>query len=144
MLFNFATITATALALLSSSAFAAPTELKTIQRYQGEVQANSYIVKLKDSASKNSHLGWLEPQLASDDAITHGNWSTQFFNGYAGKYTLLPSINTAWLKFNHLGKFDESALNLLRSSPDVDYIEEVGIVSIKTTQYAILLDRRFL
>lgn len=146
MLFHFVIIIAITLTFLLSPAFASLTELKTVQRYQGDLQASSYVVKLKDSASKASHLGWLEPQLANDDSITHRNWSTQFFNGYAGKYPMVTSVNARRLRFIRLGKFNESALNLLRSSSDVDYIQEDGIVSIKSivNQYALLVGRWFI
>ncbi|KAI0791170.1 serine protease [Abortiporus biennis] len=113
---RFFSVAAATLALLAAPIFGAPTDLKPIEKYQGKVKQGSYIVKLKDNVAKDHHLAWLIQHL-NGDSVTHTEWQKDTLNGFAGR-------------------FSENTLNLLRSSPDVEYISEDGIVSINavTTQ----------
>ncbi|KAJ3492039.1 hypothetical protein NLI96_g318 [Meripilus lineatus] len=105
----FTLISAT-LALLVAPSIGVPSNtLVEVQKFDGKIKEGSYIVKLKDNVSKSSHLGWLGKQLGSDK-ITHSNWEKGLLHGFAGK-------------------FSEKTLSVLRSSPDVEYIAEDGIVT---------------
>ncbi|RPD55475.1 serine protease [Lentinus tigrinus ALCF2SS1-7] len=99
----------TAVALLSTLVLAAPgVELKAVLKYDGPTKPDSYIVKLKDEVSKEDHLSWLDSNHNSTSSVTYRDWQTNVFHGYAGT-------------------FQPDALNALRASPDVDYIEEDGV-----------------
>jgi cerevisin len=76
--------TVIALALYAVPGFGAATPaLQDIQKYRGAVKANSYIVKLKDDASKSSVDSWVSSILGSDSSVTH-DYDTSFFHGFAG------------------------------------------------------------
>ncbi|EJF66736.1 serine protease [Dichomitus squalens LYAD-421 SS1] len=109
----FAVVSAT-LALFTAAS-AAPTQLKTIEKYAGEVKPSSYIVKLKDGVSKDAHLAWLAENHGASATVTHPEWQEGFLNGFAGT-------------------FGSDALSALRASPDVELISEDGVVSIFATQ----------
>lgn len=93
-------------------AFAAPTSLLTVQRAEG-ASSGRLIVRLKDTASKTTHLKWLNQLAGSNVSITH-QWSEDFLNGYAGY-------------------FDNEALAALQAPPDVASISEDGIMRITAT-----------
>ncbi|KAK7678555.1 hypothetical protein QCA50_018427 [Cerrena zonata] len=114
---RFFTAVFASLALLASPIFGAPTTpLISVSKYAGTVNKGSFIVKLKDNVSKDTHLDWLS-QHVSADTITHRDWKTEVLHGFAGQ-------------------FSDNVLNMLRANPDVESIEEDGIMSINaiTTQ----------
>jgi cerevisin len=74
------------LALNSNNTGAAATAyLLDVQKVEGDVIPNSYIVKLKDGVSRPSVYSWLGSVLGPDSSITHSDWHSDFFNGFAGK-----------------------------------------------------------
>lgn len=81
-----------------------------ITKHAGSVKADSYIVKLKDGVSKESHLSAISSGFVAGSGVeyTYDN----VFHGYA---------------INLKGK----DLDLLRQSKDVEYILEDGIASIE-------------
>ncbi|KAI0319122.1 serine protease [Amylostereum chailletii] len=87
---------------------AATTPLLQVSAFDGETSGR-HIVLLKSTAFKEAHLDWLSSvRIASSDvAVTHSDWDV--INAYAGK-------------------FDEATLTSLRASPDVEAIEEDGIM----------------
>ncbi|GLB42668.1 putative peptidase S8 family protein [Lyophyllum shimeji] len=104
MRFFTAVLAAIALAV---PAFAAPAStLHTVQKFDGATTGR-YIVKLKDGVTKASVLG--EAKAKS----THADW--EIINGFASE-------------------LDEATLDHLRAHPDVEYIEEDGIMHTMTTQ----------
>ncbi|KAK7686101.1 hypothetical protein QCA50_010913 [Cerrena zonata] len=107
---RFFTAAFASLALLATPIFGAPTAPISISKYGGEVNKGSFIVKLKENVSKEAHLEWLY-QHAGPDAITHRDWQSDILHGFAGK-------------------FSNNVLDLLRANPDVESIEEDGIMSI--------------
>jgi len=85
--------------------------LLPIRHHNGEWEEGRYIVKLKSTADKGSHMNWLSPHVAADDSeVTHADWQSSIFHGYAGK-------------------FSESVTNHLRASPHVEYIETDAQIS---------------
>ncbi|KAF8662086.1 hypothetical protein AX16_001196 [Volvariella volvacea WC 439] len=90
-------------------AFAAPSNLRTIEKFAGET-TGKYIVVLKDGVSKADVLGNLRSTGIASDSV---EWD--IINGFSTE-------------------LDEDALNTLRASDDVAYITEDGIVSIAATQ----------
>ncbi|KAG9121878.1 subtilisin-like serine protease [Ceratobasidium sp. 392] len=80
-----------------------------VTKFPGPVEANSYIIKLKDGVSKDSHLSWVLSKFIAGSSLKYRYGDV--FNGYAVK-----------LK----GK----DLDFLRQSKDIEYIAEDGIVSI--------------
>ncbi|CCO34084.1 Cuticle-degrading protease OS=Metarhizium anisopliae GN=PR1 PE=1 SV=1 [Rhizoctonia solani AG-1 IB] len=91
------------------TAFAAPTVNVPVGKHAGPVKANSYIIKLKDGVSKDSHIAKLLSST-SDSKIEYKY--EQVFHGYAAE-----------LK----GK----DLDYVRQSSDVEYILEDGIFTIQ-------------
>ena len=113
MKFTFAT-----LSFFISAALAAPqpaefSKLRRTTTYR--VNADSYIVKLKDGASKEASIQALDNlTFAFDDTesfkeVTYGDWT--IINGYAAR----------------LGG---AALRAVLADPNVEYVEEDGIVQI--------------
>ncbi|THH19727.1 hypothetical protein EW146_g1486 [Bondarzewia mesenterica] len=101
------------LALLAAPVFGASTNLLKIEKFGGAETTGRYIVKLKDTASKTTHLDWFRQLAGSNATVTH-DWNADFLNGYAGN-------------------FDDASLTALRASPDVEYIAEDGIMHITAT-----------
>src|SRR4051812_12322199 len=105
----FATVT------LAIPALASPVvPLHEIRTVAGETSGR-YIVKLKDAKAKSNALAKLSASART--RVTH-DWD--LIHGFAGN-------------------FDAASLDALRRSPDVEYIEEDGVVSIVTTQFVISL-----
>ncbi|KAG9093085.1 subtilisin-like serine protease [Ceratobasidium sp. 392] len=104
-----ALLSATTLAALIST-LAAPTPGGSIPitKSAGPVQPDSYIVKLKDGISKDSHLQSILSNFAAGSSLRH---KYDIFNGYA-----------ATLKGRDL--------DFVRQSKDIAYIAEDGIASI--------------
>ncbi|KAI0686607.1 peptidase S8/S53 domain-containing protein [Earliella scabrosa] len=109
---RFLIVLATALASAATVGAAPSRNLKPILRHAGEIIPRTFIVKLKDGASKEAHFGWVSSKLASVVNITHPDWSPRVLNGYSGTLSSL-------------------ALDRLRARDEVEFIEEVGVV--KTT-----------
>ncbi|QRV89205.1 proteinase R [Ceratobasidium sp. AG-Ba] len=84
-----------------------------ISKHAGPVKANSYIIKLKDGVSQDSHITTLVNAITAGGKIEHKYDAV--FHGYA-----------ASLK----GK----DLDFIRQSKDVEYIVEDGIVTIDYEQ----------
>ena len=61
-------------------------ELKTVQKYPGNVKPDSYIVKLKAGVSKDAHLTWLAANHDDSGTVTHAEWSTDILHGFAGEW----------------------------------------------------------
>ncbi|KAG8714318.1 subtilisin-like serine protease [Ceratobasidium sp. 394] len=104
-------ISAAALAAILP-ALAVPTNVP-ISKHAGPVKANSYIIKLKDGVSKDSHIAALVAAITAGGKIEHKYGAV--FQGYA-----------ASLK----GK----DLDFIRQSKDVEYIVEDGIMTIEYEQ----------
>ncbi|KAH7326858.1 putative subtilisin-like serine protease [Rhizoctonia solani] len=89
-------------AALIAPALAAPAAIP-ITKLAGPVKENSYIIKLKDGVSKDSHVARLLDYIGSRDSKVVYKYENTF-NGYAG-----------FLK--------GPILEYIRRSPDVEYIE---------------------
>jgi hypothetical protein len=68
------------LALIGVPVLAAPSALKTVAKYNGQVNSGSYIVTLKQGISRTAYLQSVG--LSSQSNITH-EWNT-VLNGFAG------------------------------------------------------------
>ncbi|KAG8698954.1 subtilisin-like serine protease [Ceratobasidium sp. 394] len=101
-------ISAAALAVVLP-ALAAPTGNVPINKFPGHVKPNSYIVKLKDGVSKDTHLNSIISSFVAGSSLQYKYGDV--FHGYA-----------VTLK----GK----DLDFVRQSKDVEFIEEDGIVTI--------------
>ncbi|KAG9103701.1 subtilisin-like serine protease, partial [Ceratobasidium sp. 392] len=100
-------ISAAALAAILP-ALAVPTNIP-ISKHAGPVKADSYIIKLKDGVSKDSHIAKLIAAITAGGKV---EYNYDVFQGYA-----------ASLK----GK----DLDFIRQSKDVEYILEDGIMTIE-------------
>ncbi|KAG8791154.1 subtilisin-like serine protease [Ceratobasidium sp. 428] len=89
--------------------FAAPTGNVPITKFAGRVKANSYIIKLKDGVSRETHLNAILPKFVADSGLKYKYGDV--FHGYA-----------VTLKGQDLA--------LVRQSKDIEFIEEDGIVAI--------------
>lgn len=74
------TFTLATLSLLSS-VFAAPSGLSPVRTFSGERNHGSYIVKYKDGAKWKAEVN----ALGIGENVTHGQWDSSFFNGFAGE-----------------------------------------------------------
>nr|AIN44165.1 serine proteinase [Volvariella volvacea] len=91
-------------------AYAAPSPLRQVERYDGETTGR-YIIVLKDGVSKDNVLGNLRTSGAPIEVAAE--WD--IINGFSSE-------------------LDEASLNALRASDDVAYITEDGIATISATQ----------
>ncbi|KAG5640866.1 hypothetical protein DXG03_006770 [Asterophora parasitica] len=91
---------------LAAPVFAGPAPLRTVEKFNGKT-SGKYIVKLKAGVAKSKVFGQLK-----NSKVTH-DWSV--VHGFAGQLS-------------------EDAVNVLRASPDVEYIAEDGIVTTFATQ----------
>ncbi|CAE6344467.1 unnamed protein product [Rhizoctonia solani] len=91
------------------TAYAAPTVNVPISKHAGPVKANSYIIKLKDGVSKDSHIAKLLSR--TPDSKVEYKYE-QVFHGYAAE-------------------LKDKNLDFVRQSSDVEYILEDGIVTIQ-------------
>ena len=86
------TVFSAVLALLSAPVLGAPpVQLKVVEKYAGATKPNSYIVTLKKGVAKEAHVGWLQSFHGSSSNITHSDWDSDFFHGFAGMYGLSQS-----------------------------------------------------
>ena len=113
---KFLVLIAAALASVTPS-IAAPSKdlVVPILQYVGDVIPNSYIVKLKDGASKDAHLSWLTSTLGSVVNITHNEWSPSVLNGYSGKSNHL--YDALGITAGHLSHFCTQASSSRLLSP---------------------------
>ncbi|KAG5641207.1 hypothetical protein DXG03_005771, partial [Asterophora parasitica] len=94
----------TAIIVLAAPVFAGPAPLRVVS----DKSNGRYIVKLKDGIAKSQVFG----QLGKDLKVTH-DWSV--IHGFAGYLS-------------------DDAVDVLRASPDVEYVAEDGIVTAFVTQ----------
>ncbi|CAE6455213.1 unnamed protein product [Rhizoctonia solani] len=106
---SFALIAAT----LAVQALAAPTSIPII-KLAGPVKDNSYVIKLKDGVSKDSHIAQLLGFIGSQDSRVVYKYEN-VFNGYAG--VLKGTI-----------------LDYIRKSADVEYIQADTIYQLDWEQ----------
>ncbi|KAI0077287.1 serine protease [Panus rudis PR-1116 ss-1] len=97
------------LALLAPCTLSVPTvPLATVHKYAGQVKEHSYIVTLKNGVSKEDQLDWIRQNIGNS-SITHDEWRSDVLHGYAGT-------------------FHGHELDVLRANPDIQTIEEDGIM----------------
>ena len=65
-------------------------QLKPIVKFAGPTHPDSYIVTLKEGASKDAHLEWLTSVHGKSINITHGEWQSDILHGFAGMYLVSP------------------------------------------------------
>lgn len=80
-------VVSTALALLIAPVLGAPSaQLKTVEKFAGQTKPNSYIIKLKSGASKDSAIASLQAEHGESTRITHSEWQGDVLHGFAGAY----------------------------------------------------------
>ncbi|KAG8701009.1 subtilisin-like serine protease [Ceratobasidium sp. 394] len=104
---SFVAIVAAALVV---PALAAPTALP-ITKYAGPTKADSYVIKLKDGVSKDSHIARLLAAIGSFDSKVTYKYQ-EVFHGYAGT-------------------FRGPILDFIRRSSDVEYVQADTIYQIE-------------
>ncbi|TFK41179.1 serine protease [Crucibulum laeve] len=102
---HFFSVAFATLALVAAPVLAAPSPLKSVEKFRGETNGK-YIVKLKSGISRKGWINKLQLNSTVDWAL---------LNGFAGSLS-------------------EDALNTLRASDDVEYIQEDGIMHTMVTQ----------
>jgi len=105
-----------------------------VHRYDGEVNRGSYIVKVRDGARKSDVLHRIGSFLVEDSKVTH-DWNSQFFNGFAGSSFRLCASVAFGPNQIAVGNFDGNVIEVLKSSIDVEYIAEDGIMTAFDVQY---------
>jgi hypothetical protein len=126
---------------LASAAIAAPTTLVGVQKYNGPVKQDSFIITLKPGVSKSNHVKSFNAETAGDSesTVVHDEWDNSFIHGYSGEFYFL---QTSSASISHPSRcaatLSPTAQKYLRSHPDVQSIEEDGIMSTSATvtQYA--------
>ncbi|KAH7102092.1 peptidase 1 [Auriculariales sp. MPI-PUGE-AT-0066] len=102
-------LSTTVIFALLSAANAAPSKLIRVERYDGNIVADSYIVRLKDGVNKSQVL---QQNPAFRFGVTHGDWSV--INGFAAQLS-------------------KDQLDTLRGSDLVESISENGVFTIQAT-----------
>lgn len=112
---------------------AAPTPFAPLYKCDGPVAKGRYIVKVRIGIEVSLVLGVLG-NLPGANTVSH-QWDSDFYNAFAG-LSIRPRARVI-LGPNQVavGEFDQNAIDTLRSSPDVEYIAEDGIMSTFGTQY---------
>ena len=125
------------LASVTSSLAAAAASSAEIHKYDGDVNEGSYIVKVRDGAQKSGVLNRIASSLGGNTKVTH-DWDSQFFNGFAGS-SFCPR-SCVVLEPNPIvaGNFGDDIIEVLKSSIDVEYIAEDGIMKTFIDQYVEL------
>jgi len=115
------------LASVTASLAAAAASSAEVHRYDGEVNKGSYIIKVRDAAQKSGVMDRVASFLGGNTKVTH-DWDPQFFNGFAG--SLFRPYTPVVLGPNlvAVGIFNNDAIEVLKSSIDVEYIAEDGIM----------------
>jgi len=122
------------LASVTTSLAAAAASSAEVHRYDGEVNKGSYIVKVRDNAQKSGVMNRIASFLGGNTKVTH-DWDSQFFNGFAGSSFRPCTPVMLGPKGITVGNFRDDAIEVLRSSIDVEYIAEDGIVKTFVDQY---------
>lgn len=122
------------LASVTPSLAAAAASSADVHRYDGEVNEGSYIVKLRDGAQKSTVLSRIGSFLGGNTRITH-EWDPNFFNGFAGSSTHPSTCVILGPNYVDVGYFGDDVIEVLRSSVDVEYIAEDGIMSTFDTKH---------
>ncbi|KAF9651864.1 serine protease [Thelephora ganbajun] len=102
------------LASVTPSLAAVATPFVEVQKYDGEVNKGSYIVRVRDGVPKSGVISRIGNLLDGDTKVTH-DWDPEFFNGFAGK-------------------FSDNVIEVLESSIEVEYIAEDGIMTTSDVQ----------
>lgn len=125
------------LASVTPSLAAAAASLAEVHNYDGELNKGSYIIKVRDGAQKSGVMDRIGSFLGGNTGVTH-DWDPEFFNGFAGSSFCLSTCVV--LGFNQVvaGNFGDSIIQVLRSSTDVEYIAEDGIMTAFDIQYVEL------
>jgi len=116
------------LASVTPSLAAVAASSAEVHKYEGEVNKGSYIVKVRDGAQKSSVMNRIGSFLDGNTKVTH-DWDPGFFNGFAGSsfrpcaYVVLRPNQTV------VGNFGDNIVEVLKSSIDVEYIAEDGIMT---------------
>lgn len=122
------------LASVTSSLAAAAASSVKVHKYDGEVNRGSYIVKLRDGAQKSGVMNRIGNFLGGNTKVTH-NWDSEFFNGFAGSSFRPCTCVVFGPNQDVIGNFGDSILEVLKSSIDVEYIAEDGIMKTCDDQY---------
>ena len=127
----------TLLASVTSSLAAAAASSAEVHKYDGEVNKGSYIVKVRDGAQKSGVMNRIGSFLGGNARVTH-DWDSKFFNGFAG--LSFHPCTCVVLVLNHVvvGNFGDNIIEVLKSSIDVEYIAEDGIMTTFDVQYVQL------
>jgi hypothetical protein len=93
----------------------------------GRVNPDSYIVKLKDGASKEASI------LSLDDLVFASGDSESFKEVIYGDWTIINS---------YVAKLSGAALRAVLADPNIEYVEEDGIVQINYKSVILPSDHR--
>ena len=122
------------LASVAPSLAAVAASSVVVHKYDGDVNKGSYIVKVRDGAQKSGVMSRITSLLGGNTKVTH-DWDSQFFNGFAGP-SLGPCARVVFAPDQVLiGNFDDTVIEVLKSTVDVEYIAEDGIVKTLVDQY---------
>ena len=125
------------LASATTSLAAAAASSAEVHKYDGEVNKGSYIIKVRDGAQKSSVMNRIASFLGGNTKVTH-DWDSQFFNGFAGSSSRPYTPVVFGPNRITLGNFRDDAVEVLKSSIDVEYIAEDGIMKTFIDQYVEL------
>ena len=121
------------LSLLTSAtlSFAAATPAPPsapLYKFDGPVNQGVYIVKCFDGADQNPVLSLIS-SLTGGPTGVKSQWDSSYFNGFAGLPLPSPDCATFWTYRDAAGTFSPDVISALQASPNVEYIEEDGIMS---------------
>ena len=122
------------LASVNPSLAAATASSAEVHKYAGEVNKGSYIVKVRDGAQKSGVLDRIGSFLGGNAKVTH-DWDPSFFNGFAGSSFRARACVILDPSRIVIGTFGDSIIEVLKSSIDVEYIAEDGIMTTFDVQY---------
>ena len=105
-----------------------------VYKFDGKVNKGSYIVKIRDGAQKSGVLDRIGSFLGGNTKVTH-NWGSSFFNGFAGPSFLPRACVILGPNQIVIGNFGDNIVEVLKSSIDVEYIAEDGIMTTYDVQY---------
>ena len=125
------------LASVTPSLAAVAASSAEVHKYDGDVNPGSYIVKVRDGAQKSAVMNRIMGFLGGSTKVTH-DWDSQFFNGFAGSsFRPCPCVAIGPNQ-TVTGNFGDNVIEVLKSSIDVEYIAEDGIVKTFVDQYVEL------
>ncbi|KAG0292579.1 serine protease, partial [Dissophora globulifera] len=135
MLLKLSTVAALFMVAASSTVAAYPsfvhseTLAPVISSIESDVIPDSYIVVFKSGVRAQEHSAWVRDLQRESAAI--GNWednsSDEMLSGVKHVYDMGPFQGLA-------GRFSPDVLDMIRSNPDVDYIERDQVVYASETQ----------